>query len=62
MAASRNSTTETEFCVQLLLQSTVRTGGGHLSNNLQGEKGKNKIKAFLGGKETAEGIGRKEEN
>lgn len=62
MAASRNSTTETEFLCSYCSRALVRTGGGHLSNNLQGGKGKNEIKAFLGGKETTERIGWKEEN
>lgn len=47
---------------QNFFRALVRTGGGHLSSNLQGEKGKKKIKAVLGGKKTTEGMGRKEAN
>lgn len=62
MAASRNSTTETEFLRSYCSRALVRTGGGHFSSNPEGEKGKNKIKAVLGGKKTTEEMGRKEEN
>lgn len=51
-----------KFLCSYCSRALVRTGGGHLRDNLQGEKEKNKIKAVLGGKKTTEGMGRKGEN
>ena len=56
MAASRNSTTETEFFVQLLLQSTSENGGeGDSAMIYRGKRGKIKSKGSFRGKENHRG-------
>lgn len=62
MAVSRNSTTETEFFVQLLLQSTSENRGEDNSAMIYRGKGeKIKSKGGFTGKENHRGVEKKRE-